>query len=1389
MDIQSATYRGYRRQALYVLWRLLTDEDGHSRLYRPEGEEDLAVLDLKETLLEAVQVKDYSAPLSLSDLKPRSPDGFFARMKQRLHDHPGCRHILASFGRIGPELTYAIAAQGSLRNTVAARLHDRNPTITLAEGERLLGELNDNLQFLDESTMSADIKAALADTMAGGHYESTMNLLMYWVFESAERKSVLTRASLIKQITRIAEYLGVLRDHNREWMTVIRPLENKALSQDEFDRLREEYRRGAQARWEHILADLDHPRKARLSELHKKISRRSVVVVRGASGQGKSSLAFRYMQDYVPDGLRFNVCVVEDRLHALSIANALRGHVARLQLRAVVLIDLSPIDAGWVDLARELVRGGMKVLVTVREEDFHRAASIVSDLEYEEVVLDSLTKDEAEPIFKSLTAGERLPSTLDFEDIWCRFTLTETGPLMEFTHLITEGRTLTEKISGQIVRLQKESNDFRCINGITAAHLRLLALAAIGNAAECRMSLKSMCGQCGLDPLTNPLAPFEGEFLLRQAEYGGKTVVVGLHPLRSKAVVSALFAGCEEDWGRYAASCLEHVLDEDIERFMLHSFLGHPACSVSLEAAVHELKLRSWTQAGGLARALVWEGVNRYERENHEQLEAAVAKHDTAWWFLCDSLVGLERVNIIERRREMEEISQRELPWFELTDKKRVFDPLRGWAQQITPPSGQPSSALDWIMLGELAYWIGSNSISGLLHRALLDVLPTVLPTNLTIEELGLFISGRYHMRDSAFLDWHAQKCAELSARFLRETNSTYLVDQADEVKVYFPVFSTHHSTNNGSDDSDLHAAAVRRIDLLRKLFPQRATYGSQGLGIEAVSAFYPHDPTYKAIPAKNLPPERGVRLNRIFLNLVAFRLQRADSWRSYAEAHFQLRSSICACFRALYRAWELLLDRATDRSRVARKLPIEEVNQVSQQSKMPMLPCNAVDEWGFASELQGTATDEMGGAPVDGRVPHIAVRGSLKRFQPWHEIWRDYESSARNVVSGIGDTTASLLNGEEPAGHDSRSPDRGRLLLYNLARAWEALTGMQREYGHWFGVHEDRGKLAELQDHEARTYRHLWAIASEVIYPRVKDSQHSISGIEREISVRRRNFLASLSRELSAVLVGVGSHRIECGPLNIDGKRCLVVVCDHESAASMEAQREAVVLAIWRATRNGGWRPLEWTPISVEWPHVFVTHILRGRALASAGTFLSSFVLFGIEKDFEIKAHHLADQPVPERDYLATGVILWELPVLSGLGAFVGSVSAFMLTVMQAYSILALAQEKGLSSEDLEAGLESYGSEVRLLRETVVNAFEELKGLMQGMDAQKGLEQLRGTEWSLRLESLCRAPLLLPPFEDDRAIVTVAGLAEWLEQCERSLSGIRTLGQEVADLATKRSA
>jgi len=284
VDNPTATYRGYRKQALYALWRILTDVNGDSRSYRPEGEEDLAVFDNAGRLVEAVQVKDYSAPLTLSDFKPQSPDGFFARMKRRGIEYPFCQHSLATFGLLGAELDGAIVDTGRHRNTVACKLNKKNPSISPTEAMYLLEALNGNVSRHDESKLKEDVLTSVTGTIAGAQGEVALELLLYWIFEASERQRTLTRSSLLQQLQRIGDYLAALRGHTTEWMIAVRPLEVTKLSVEDNERLQQEYRRGVQARWKHILADADCPRPTRLKELHEKVSKHAAVVVRGASG-------------------------------------------------------------------------------------------------------------------------------------------------------------------------------------------------------------------------------------------------------------------------------------------------------------------------------------------------------------------------------------------------------------------------------------------------------------------------------------------------------------------------------------------------------------------------------------------------------------------------------------------------------------------------------------------------------------------------------------------------------------------------------------------------------------------------------------------------------------------------------------------------------------------------------------------------------------------------------------------------------------------------------------------------------------------------------------------------------------------------------------------------
>ena len=1347
----SATYRGFRNQALYVLARLLTDDDAEHRVYRPEGSEDLAIFDSTQHLVEAVQVKDYASDLALSHFKPASPNGFFARFKQRQIAHPKCVTRLASFGPLGPELHGAIKGDDSKRKSVVKKIHAANSDIKVAEAEAMLDTLQKQVERPVAANLHSKVLGALEGTIAGGHAPSTMELLMYWVFNASENQRDLTRTGLLRQIELIGDYLAALRDTSHEWGVSVRPVTAKELMTEDVDRLKHEYRLGVQAQWEHILADADCPRPERLNEIHRQLQRHSTVIVRGASGQGKSSLGWRYLSDFCADGLRFHIRLVEGREHAFRVANALRAHVQRLRLQAVVYIDLSPSDVGWAELVRELALTGLKVLVTVREEDFQRAGLAIGDFDYGEIILEGLTRAEAGPIYASLYA-EGGSTTLDFEEAWARFSVANEGPLLEFTHLVTEGESLASRIRSQVLRLQREAATGK--NGVTAAHLDLLALAAIANSSDARVDLHQLCEAVGLQLITRPLAVLENEYFLRMHVTNGDnecSTVSGLHVLRSCAVLDALLADCPEQWCIYATRCLPLVVDEDVENYLLYAFSRHPEHSELLESKLHEVTPRSWTHAGGIARALIWEGVSRYEQANRETILGAIAQHNSGWQFFCDSFIGLGDNIHKDIFASFSKIHGGNIQQIKLTPKSTVFTPFEEWADSIPSPPA-PSNPLDWVRAGDVAYWIGHCQVDGALRSTLEALLPATLPADMTIQEIAEFVSGRERLGDEGFLGWHDQQHAELVSRFVRDSDSIHVTDDGCEVKVFFAIPLVDSAASGDSEANDWNTQAMRRVRLIRKLFPHRELFGSQGIGLEALAGLLPNDPSFKQIPAKNLPVERAVQLNAIFGGLVSYRHQRPETWNSYAGAVVEFRETVSDCFRKLHRGWGRLLGEATPQARTVKNLPTEELKRVNALSKHPMFPRTAVDEWGFVSEGRDQSLGQG--------ESNAKCEAALRRFEGWRKAHQDFEFSVKQVSRRIIGQTVSYL--DERRGHPSNDTDEkeARLLLVNLATAWEAVHSLQREFGRRFGEICSPGKLATLEKYEHINFRHLWAVTFALCYERQGNLPNASHVIEAETARRRRLFLDALNTEISSVLDHAGSVTVRNEPWVIDEIPHLCIICDHRDIGTIEDTAPRIVEAIWRAAQTGGWRPLEWQPFVIEWPKIAIVHLVRGRALQSAFATFFTKVVFVTETEFEVKPHHYIALPVATDFFTESGFALWDSPLLRATLALHEWVTAFGLTNMRFYPLAELIIEKSIEEDSANLMLERFFQELTTVLNAAQESYSQLDLLLDTINTSES------EQWMTELHRLCTIRLMSVDSHADVAI-DIDNFTVWLEQVE----------------------
>lgn len=138
---------------------------------------------------------------------------------------------------------------------------------------------------------------------------------------------------------------------------------------------KEGYRLGESARLSHILSGFDVVRPRLDDAIERAFHQSNVVLVRGASGQGKSTACYRYLYG---KGLfwAFEVSGSIDEKDALDIAACLRGLSKEKEGPVHAYID-GAVGRGWPLLAREIRKSVPNVclLVSIREEDLNASLS------------------------------------------------------------------------------------------------------------------------------------------------------------------------------------------------------------------------------------------------------------------------------------------------------------------------------------------------------------------------------------------------------------------------------------------------------------------------------------------------------------------------------------------------------------------------------------------------------------------------------------------------------------------------------------------------------------------------------------------------------------------------------------------------------------------------------------------------------------------------------------------------------------------------------------------------------------------------------------------------------------------------------------------------------
>ena len=152
-------------------------------------------------------------------------------------------------------------------------------------------------------------------------------------------------------------------------------------------------------------------------------------------------------------------------------------------------------------------------------------------------------------------------------------------------------------------------------------------------------------------------------------------------------------------------------------------------------------------------------------------------------------------------------------------------------------------------------------------------------------------------------------------------------------------------------DFRNLNNISVRQLELLRRFFPNRELYGSQGYGHLVLPDTELPDDTNKNIPYSNLPIQWLVSINSMFIALGEQYL-RPNSWEVYARSIVNLRQKNLQILSQINQGLEIYFRQQEIIDIFGNCVELDSFKHVQQLLELrPFLPRCAFDEWGFISD------------------------------------------------------------------------------------------------------------------------------------------------------------------------------------------------------------------------------------------------------------------------------------------------------------------------------------------------------------------------------------------------------------------------------------------------------
>jgi hypothetical protein len=866
-----AAWKGFSSQTTYIAYRLMILKDDYE--FYPERIEDLMIKN-EDKIIELIQIKNLSSDLTLSSFTPKEEDSFFRRaLKQKLNNENIILKIV-SFGKIGEELKKCIFDKDEA-HIIGVKNKLKEYNYETADIEWLLTNLT--IESANEKDLENKILKVLEqriETMAAPRV--AFDTLICYISHLSRFSQCTSREKWEKKLNEFIKDInsinGICSQYGR---TIINLSDYKTLQS--INEMTLEYNMGINAHPQHIRYNLDIIREEWLDKIQASFSENNrIVIVKGASGQGKSSLAYRYLIDNYVESYVFVIERVTDFHQALDIVSAVNGLAISRMGNVIVYIDVYPNDKEWLWIVEEVSKRGinLKILITIREEDFNRSDIDLNKIKPRIIEL-IFSEYEAKQIFIKLKST----NFLNFDQAWERFG--GEGPFMEFIYLLSQSDTLENRLRSQInkiINTEKKSDEW----------LNVLQVICYAGQNNLKINLMKLSISLNCNQTRRMINNFKNEYLIRFSE--DNQYVECLHSVRAKIIYKILKETTfltEENILLYAISSLDEFCQSMIVQFFFDNDIG--------EKYIIELSkrcLHSWSCYSGVLSSLIWLDSYRFYKKNYEIISKGNKLISGSFLMFAGDLTGylnfnhedlisfFENIKINDVKgikRIMESLHNAKIDFFYtdiLIENTKVH--INTKEIIISDDLSEIGFCLFWMaqrnaFLNDFDFRIITNNLINFPIDQLLDFL------------VGIQLQNKWNIHEEIteyllpiIIDKYKVIRFECKPNFI----------EADFINDLFEV-----SESSNKDRLVMNDKVMRIVDALRRMYFFKERYIVKAVGLDIIPNLEIYDSS-KNIHSDNLPLVWITQLNGWVNRIDSFE-KRLDNWVDIAEMILYARNCI----------------------------------------------------------------------------------------------------------------------------------------------------------------------------------------------------------------------------------------------------------------------------------------------------------------------------------------------------------------------------------------------------------------------------------------------------------------------------------------------------------------